>query len=250
MPFAAQSRPLKVGTRFSAAALFIIATGPAFSADINTLQLLTQTEFRQLSEDLGAALSFKPLIPAESMGITGFDIGVAATGTRIEHQPVWSKAAGGASVPSTVGMPMLRVHKGLPLDLDIGVSYGVVPSSNVRVLGGELRWAVLPGSTLTPAIALRAGAGVLDGVNQLSLRTASFDVSISKGFALLTPYAGIGTVLVRSRPEASAGLASESFKLGKAFVGVNLNLGLANLAVEGDRTGDATSYGVKLGFRF
>jgi len=33
-------------------------------------------------------------------------------------------------------------------------------------------------------------------------------------------------------------------------VGINMNFGLTNLAFEGDRTGKASSYGAKLGFRF
>jgi len=34
------------------------------------------------------------------------------------------------------------------------------------------------------------------------------------------------------------------------YAGLNVNLGLINLAVEADRTGDATSYGLKGGVRF
>jgi hypothetical protein len=44
--------------------------------------------------------------------------------------------------------------------------------------------------------------------------------------------------------------SKESLSLNKVFVGVNLNFGLVNLAFEGDRTGEASSYGAKLGFRF
>jgi hypothetical protein len=223
---------------------------PARAAELNSLQLLSQAEFRLLSQDLGAALSFKPLIPAESMGITGFDAGVAVTGTRLASRAVWSKAAAGADVPSTLPVPTFRLHKGLPLDIDIGVSYAAVPSSNVKMIGGELRWAVLPGSALTPALALRASVNNLSGVDQLSLRTTSFDVSVSKGFALLTPYGGVGTVMVRSKPGAGTSLSEEKFSQTKAFAGLNLNLGLSNFTFEGDRTGGISSYGVKYGLRF
>lgn len=230
------------------AGIFINAASHA--ADISTLNLLTQAEFRGLSEDLGAALSFKPLIPAEPMGLTGFDIGLAVTGTKLENRGAFQKAAGGASVPATLPVPTLRVHKGLPFDIDLGVSYAAVPSSNVRVIGGELRWAVLAGNVALPAVALRASVSKLSGVDQLGLRTTGLDVSVSKGFALLTPYAGIGTVRVKSDPDAATGRTAESFGLSKVFAGLNLNFGLTNLAFETDRTGDATSYGVKFGFRF
>lgn len=228
-----------------------IACGASASAaDINTLQLLSQAEFRGLSEDLGAALSFKPLIPSEALGLTGFDVGIAVTGTKLQNRAAFQTAAGGANVPATLPVPTLRVHKGLPLNIDVGATYATVPSSNVRVIGGELRWAVLPGSTLVPAVALRASMTRLSGVDQLKFGTTGFDVSVSKGFAMFTPYAGVGTVRVKSDAQGSATQATESFSQGRVFAGVNVSLGLVNLAFEGDKTGDATSYGMKFGLRF
>ena len=65
-----------------------------------------------------------------------------------------------------------------------------------------------------------------------------------------TTYAGIGKVWVTSTPNGIAGLSEESFSLNKVVGGANLNLGATNFAFEADRTGKATSYGVKVGFRF
>lgn len=241
--------------RFSTRRILLLAAGiagatGANAAEINTLQLLTQAQFRGLSEDLGAALSFKPLIPSESLGLTGFDVGVAVSGTKLQNRAAFQTAAGGASVPATLPVPTLRVHKGLPLNIDIGATYASVPSSNVRVIGGELRWAVLPGSTLVPAVALRASVTRLSGVDQLKFGTTGLDVSVSKGFAMFTPYGGIGTVRTKSDAQGSATQTTESFNQGRVFAGVNVSLGLVNLAFEGDKTGDATSYGVKFGLRF
>jgi hypothetical protein len=220
----------------------------AQAADVNPV-LLNQAEFRLLSEDMGSVVAFKPMIPSESMGISGFDMGVAISGTKLQNHAIWEKAANGSSIPTTLPVPMLRVHKGLPYDFDIGGSFAKVPSTNIQILGGELRWAFLPGSTVSPALALRASVSAVSGVDNLSLRTAGLDVSISKGFAFLTPYAGAGIVNVKSKPDVP-GLASESFSQSKVFAGLNLNFGLTNLVLETDKTGKATSYGVKLGLRF
>ena len=81
------------------AALTLLAATAAQASDINAVNLLNQAEFRALSEDLGATLAYKALVPAESLGIIGFDLGVAATGTSMESRAVLSKAAGGASMP-------------------------------------------------------------------------------------------------------------------------------------------------------
>lgn len=221
----------------------------AHAADINP-QLLTQPQFRALSEDMGAVVSYKPLIPSEPSGITGFDIGVAVTGTKLKNHAVWEQAAGGSDVPSTLPVPTVRVHKGLPLNIDIGAFYSKVPTTNIQIGGGELRWAFVPGGTLTPALAARVSYTRLSGVDNLKFDTTGFDVSISKGFAFFTPYAGAGIVKVKSKPGAATLLAEESFDQSKVFAGLNMNFGLANIALEADRTGKATSAGVKFGFRF
>jgi hypothetical protein len=120
----------------------------------------------------------------------------------------------------------------------------------VRALGGELRWAFVEGSTALPAVALRLSASSMDGVSQMSLRTTGIDLSISKGLANFTPYAGVGYLQAKSTPKGVATLQSETLNLTKVFAGVNINVLVMDLALEADRTGDATSVGVKLGYRF
>lgn len=225
-------------------------TAPAQAADdIDALQLLDQDDFRLLSEDLGAALSFKSMIPSESLGITGFDVGVSITGVRLSHRGVFERASAGGDIPSTLPLASVRIHKGLPYGLDIGAAYSTVPGSNIRVIGGEVRWAFIEGGVATPAVAIRGAATKLLGVDQLDLETTSLDISVSKGILNVTPYGGVGKVWVRSKPDGVPGLRSENFSQNKLFAGVNIFLGF-NLAFEVDRTGDTTSYGLKGGFRF
>jgi hypothetical protein len=237
----------------SLSALFLAAVSlPVVAADIDQLQALGQTQFRLLSEDLGAALSYKPLTPTAPLGITGFDIGIAATSTKLQNSTVFNDASTGDFSISSAIVPSLRVHKGLPLGIDVGVMYGAVPSTNIKLVGAELRYAFVQGGAAMPAIGIRGSYTKLSGVDQLDFDTKGVDLSISKGFLLFTPYLGVGKVWVTSTPKeiAATTLTEESFSLNKVFVGLNLNFGLVNLAVEGDRTGEATSYGAKLGFRF
>ena len=234
-------------------ALSIISFGslclPAQAANLDYINLLNQSQFLQLSEDFGAALSYKPLQPSEPLGVLGFDIGIAATSTKMENSANYA-AAFSDSVPTSLVVPTLRASIGLPFNFDVGVSYGAVPDSNIELLGAELRYAFIAGGTATPAVAVRASYTTLAGIDQLKFSTTAVDLSISKGFAMFTPYAGIGKVWVRSVPEASTNLAEENFDLNKLFAGFNMNFAVINIAVEGDKTGDATTYGVKLGWRF
>jgi hypothetical protein len=101
----------------------------------------------------------------------------------------------------------------------------------------------------TPALAIRAAATRLYGVDQLDLNTRSLELLVSKGFLMLTPYAGVGKVWGNVTPNVS-NLQKESTDANKLFAGVNFNLGLVNIATEADRTGDNKSVSVKFGFRW
>jgi hypothetical protein len=57
-------------------------------------------------------------------------------------------------------------------------------------------------------------------------------------------------VQVDSKVNSSGFSSSEDFTQNKVFAGVNLNFTVLNLLLEADQTGDAVSYGLKLGWRF
>jgi hypothetical protein len=228
--------------------LFIAASPVCAASDIQINQL-TQSEFRQVSEDAGAAFSYKALTPAEPLGLFGFDIGVEVTATNIHNSDAWDQAFSG-SAPDPVYVPKVHLHLGLPLAIDIGAFYGEAPDSNVSLWGGELKWAFIKGSTVMPAIAVRATYSQLSGVDQLDFHTRGLELTISKGIAMFTPYAGLGRVWTTSQPVGIPTLQSEEFDQDKYYVGCNLNLAVINLAIEGDKTGDTSSYGLKLGWRF
>jgi len=227
----------------------LLAASPAWAQEIDQLQDLAQAQFRLLSEDLGAALSYHAQIPAEPLGITGFDIGVGVTATRMQNAAVLQDATSD-DADTTLYVPTLRVHKGLPAGFDIGLTYAAIPGSNIRYTGGELRYAILKGGVASPALAVRGSLTRLSGVDQLAFDTRGIDVSISKGFGFLTPYAGIGRVWIESDPRGTGGLQKEEFSLTKVFVGIGMNFAVLNLNVQADKTGDASSYSLKLGWRF
>jgi hypothetical protein len=220
---------------------------PVWAADNINLNNFAggQAAFKAFSEDLGSALSYKPITPPAPLGITGFDIGLEVTSTKMRNLDI----ATNSSLTNLV-VPKLHVYKGLPLNFDVGAFYSSVPTTNIKFYGGELRYAILEGGVALPAVGIRGALTKLTGVSQLALTTKSLDVSVSKGFAMFTPYAGIGRVWVDSTPDAASGLTKENFQQGKIFVGGNVNFGLMNFALEYDKTGSAPSYSAKLGFRF
>jgi hypothetical protein len=220
---------------------------PAFAgSDLNKVQNLAQSEFAGLAKDFTAAASYKGVSPAEPLGIIGFDVGAEVSATQLQHADVWRKAG---YDHTSVYMPKLHVHKGLPFNIDVAGSLTAVPGSDIKLVGGEIKYAIIPGGIALPAVAVRAAATRLYGVDQLDLSTKSVELTVSKGFLMLTPYAGIGQVWGTLTPNV-ANLKKETPSASKLFAGLNVNLGLANLAAEVDRTGDNQTVSAKLGFRF
>lgn len=225
------------------------------ATNLDTIDSLNQEKFRLFSEDVGAALSYRSLQPAEPLGTTGIDISAEVTVSQLPNSEQWLDANSDGDELSTIILPKFHITKGLPFGIDIGAFYSGSSNTDISVSGAEIKYAFLEGSTAMPAIALRLSYSKLAGIDQLSMDTQGADLSISKGFAFLTPYAGIGSVWVNSKPEAEAAAApvsleEESFQLSKYFVGMNIAMGFVSLDIEGDKVGDATSYSLKLALRW
>lgn len=233
----------------AAVALLAVASISAQAADeIDNLGGLAQNEFKKLSEDLAAATSYKALTPAEPLGITGFDVGIEVTQTQMANEEVFDIACSGCGEDS-ITIPKLHAHKGLPMGFDVGFMYASTSSTDLTLMGAELRYANIEGGMATPAVATRLTWSRLDGVSDLDMQTVGIEATVSKGFAMFTPYAGVGHNWVTSEPDV-AGLSDEEFTQGKYYVGMNMNFLAINFNFEMDRTGDSTTYGAKAGFRF
>lgn len=228
--------------------LLAMAANSAWAFDFDRLQNLAQEDFRLLSEDLGAALSYHPQTPTEPLGVTGFDIGIALTLSKVSNKDQLSRASS-ESVPSYIPVPTLRANKGLPFGIDVGLMYATIPGSDLSLWGGEARWAFIRGNVAMPAVGIRGTFTRLTGVDELDMRTKGVDISASKGFAFLTPYIGVGRTWITSNPRVGT-LAKEDFALTKLFLGAGFKLALLNLNAEVDRTGDSTAYSLKAGIRF
>lgn len=231
-----------------AGALLAISTG-AFADDNVNIQAQTQQEFSDLSEDLGAVTSYKQLEGASSEGIAGFDIALNLGDTQVAHEAAWNSATGKNNI-SSVPFADVNVTKGLPFGFDIGGEYSTIPGSNIKLFGLEARYAIIDGGIAEPAIGVRAAYTHVTGIDHLGFNTKSLDVSISKGFGPITPYAGVGEVWTDSTPDASvAQLHSVSFTNAEVFAGIQFHFGI-HMALEYNHLAGNTTYSLKLGFGF
>ena len=210
---------------------------------------LNTTYFKDFAEDMSSAFSYKPNIQTEPLaGLIpiGFDVGVSVSSTKLQ-----SVSKYGSSVvdgESSIILPTLRAHIGIPFGIDAGVamaSYG-----NVKYQGAELRYALMQGGIALPAIGLRGSMSKISGVDNFDFKSKGVDLSISKGILMVTPYAGVGKVWSDVSATVGATKLSEDVAQNKVFAGVGLKLLLLNLNVEMDKTGDAKTVAAKVGLRF
>ncbi len=204
--------------------LLLVTGASAGNMDISLLTL-AQGEFESLSGELGSAFSYKATNPAGSLGGTikpGIDVGLEVTFVDIdEGSAFWTLAA--PSAPGLIPVPKLHAIVGLPMGIDIGGIYSMIPGSNISLIGGSVKYSVIKDSLTKPAIAVRGTYTRVSGIDDLDFDTKSIDVSISKKLPTITPYAGIGQVWINSEPSV-VGLVDESLSQTKYFAGARFKV--------------------------
>ncbi|SNB47920.1 hypothetical protein [Geobacter sp. DSM 9736] len=197
--------------------------GQATAGDIRFTSAFTSGEFRELSKELGAALSFKNNLPPHPLGVTGFDIGAEVSVADIkEESSHWSRT----TAPSVIVLPKLRARKGLPFGIDIGGMYSNAGNTDIELYGVELTKAIIEGGPATPALGLRAAYTKLTGLSDLDLQTVGVDASIGKGFLFITPYVGAGMLWIDTEAKGElqrlSGSLSEEIWQPRFFGGVEI----------------------------
>jgi hypothetical protein len=188
----------------TALALGLGATALAATNDLQLYRLgdpsdpNSQARFRMLGNELGIALSSSTLQPANSLGMSGFDLGLEYAfvfvngGNQIASQPYWVTEG---SPPSLLMVPTVHLRKGLPFSLDIGVKLAAVLNSSTFAATLELKWALVEGFKNLPDFSTRVYVGRAFGQQDLQLTTGGIDFSLGKQFGVaglfsLAPYAG------------------------------------------------------------
>ena len=229
------------------ALMLLCSAQAAIAKDVDIEPGAAQAAFDAVAEDLVAAIDYKAAGPAEATGIAGFGLGVVSTYVPVDEDE-WNNVTG--SDFSAIGLVGLQATKGLPFGIDLGLFYATAPGSNVDVLGGEVRYAILEGSTVSPALALRGSYVTVSGIDDFDLDSMALDLSLSKGFGPFTPYAGVGYVSGTAEPDPAFGLADAEVDGAKLFLGARLSLGFLEFTPQFTQVADVGSYSLRLGFSF
>lgn len=220
--------------------LMVLFSSPAFAAkyDLNIPPGLANDTFQDVVKQAGTVIAYRAIAPAEPQGITGFDLGVEVTAFNVDTD-IWDEVIDSGDMPSYLGVPKLHVRKGLPFGIDLGASYAMVPDSNIKVIGGEIQYAIADGSMALPAIAVRGHYSTLLGVDDLDLKTYGADAVVSKGILIFTPYAGVGVLhsegeYAGTDEDLKAELQDQSETTTRFFGGVQIALTLLRLTLDAE----------------
>lgn len=166
---------------------------------------------------------------AKPLGWIGFDVWAdAAVAPDFEDEV--EEALAGSLSGGLLSVYRVGARKGLPGGIDVGASYGRVAGSDITLLNAELSWAILRGSAVTPALGVRltGGRGRSDAYD---LDQYGAEVLVSKGFAVLTPFAGAGFSRSESTFARPAGELSFDSTRGFLYAGVTLSLLVPKITV-------------------
>ena len=181
-------------------------------------------DYRTVVQELGVAIANKPIQPAETLGINGFEVGVATTiafhsnkAPEFGLPSPWDRVDVDGDARNALWIPWLMVRKGLPLSTEVGVNMGWLGFSRQTVFGGYGRVAPLEGYRQAPDVAFQLGYAGYVGNDQLELGAMDWSGTLSYSLpfgsllginsASFSPFIGAGQVILHAEPRLDGDLA-------------------------------------------
>lgn len=198
--------------------------------------------YHELVKELGATIANKPMAPGETLGISGFNIGLSTTfsfirtGTLDGTNPAgWDLSAADEEPSTYLYIPWVTVRKGLPLSLEVGANAGWIGTTHTGVFGAWGRWGIVEGYRQLPDFSVQVGYAGYVGNDELELGV--MDMSATLGYTLpfgvtkgihqasFAPYVSIGQTRIHAAPRVDlsrTGLVDRvtevsGFKNGEGF---------------------------------
>ncbi|MEA3404706.1 MAG: hypothetical protein U9R28_03085 [Pseudomonadota bacterium] len=218
--------------------------------NIDTLNLDSNSHFEAFAESLTNVYGHKSVFPAEQLGLLGFDIGVSANIVDSAY-----KLDSQVEKDTTIPVYSIHANKGLPGGIDLAFNYNVIGDSDSTSWSGEVKYALIEGGTAKPAVAVSGHYSQASGIEALDFSSFGIDLGVSKGFANLTPYAGVGYVIAEIDPtientDTSVNLSTQNVGLVTFNAGMNINFLVMDILVGYNQIGDLGTYSIKAGYRF
>lgn len=193
----------------------------------------TRADFEAFNSRFASDAYFYPVHGAAPLGLVGFNVYAEASyDSSFGSQSFTDSTIRGGMTGNALAVGRVGVRKGLPGGIDLGVSVSQALDGDVKLGSAELSYALLRGGAATPAVGIRlTGTRTLDP-HAYALDQEGAEILVSKGFLLLTPFAGVGIVHSTGRLHGDLGSLSATDTRGIAYAGLSLNLLLPKITVE------------------
>lgn len=202
---------------------------------------LTKAEFAELTGEIGSVLRFRQLGDATPLGKGNGDVSV-----QVGNMPTDNRSLG-----RSMAFPRVIARFGASDRVDIGAFGGFEPDANYGMAGFDTKIALFVQGPARPvSLAIRPSVTSLIGPSQLLAANASIDVSISRSFGALSPYAGVATTgSIAYERSANVDLDPAVANGSISYAGLSYAFRALVASAEVEK-GTRVSYAFRLGTRF
>ena len=192
-----------------------------------TRALADKTKWRKFAQQFSMLFAPKYHSAADTLGMSGFNLGFDYTMTSVSKGDHWNDALEGVErfadldpygdkareADNLLSTFQFAIRKGLPYSFDIGFDATYFLHSKLFYFGMNVKYAFLEDfHDYAPDVALRLNYGQLFGSTDLDMRQFGWDLVISKSFPAagvveVTPYTGYAFLVSFLRP----GILNPSF---------------------------------------
>jgi hypothetical protein len=231
---------MKLSMTFGAVALAAaIVPAAAGAQDFDLRPGYTQEQLASLADEVGADLRFRQLGDTATLGRGNVDIGVQFAETRIDDsQGAWNHTR-------------VVARFGVNDRVDVGAWGGFNPNSDYGVAGVETKILLLrEGPSRPVSVSVRPSLTSLVGPSEVWVGTTSVDLTVSRAFGPVSPYAGVAArSSIAMERSTDVDLDHATAEGASSYAGVAYRWRSLSLAGEVEK-GEKVSYGFRIGTRF
>jgi hypothetical protein len=217
---------------------------------------LTKAEFEEFAAELGSILRFRQLADPTTLGKGTVDVSLQFANSPIDDaKGAWnntmSHPASDHYLGGSIAFPRIVARFGVSDRVDVGAWGGVDPHSNYGMVGVDTKIALLKQGPDRPvSLSIRPSITSLVGPTEVWASNASFDVSVSRAFGRVSPYAGVAatTSLAVERSD-DVDLDPATAQGSLAYAGVAYRWRALMLSAEVEKAA-LVSYAFRVGTRF
>ena len=215
---------------------------------INQAATVIDNQFKDYADSLDASAGRKSLTDSVGPQDLALDIGFDVATTKLERNSLFKPYSSKTS-PNVLETTQVHIGTRYNDGFNAGAYYSSVPESDIQIYGGELSYSLMPSQrSYYPSVSVRGMYSQMTGVDDMLVTSTGLELSVSKGFKAVTPYAGIGTTWVDGEYELDG--YTSRLTQNKYFMGLQFKLGVFSLSAEAEQSAEGSTIRARSGFRF